>query len=233
MLILYGQCHVLDISLRSKNFNEYFLCMRWSFSRPFKSFSLPYTIINFLFASLKLLTNFENAYWNLLRILFSLIGRCSLLPISHWLQGKCTRINAASGTILQNHRRLPVSIFNVKIAAFGSYSGRGGDRTPKWLCCWTVSTRLSPPFFDSSMLLILIKRNLTWDLCSHWQGSELPKSRLSHRSAPLASSSGTFIFHMFFYWSILNIFQNIAIKLPINSVVYIPTVLTNDTELLT
>jgi hypothetical protein len=32
--------------------------------RSFKSFSLPYTIINFLFASLKLLTNFKNAYWN-------------------------------------------------------------------------------------------------------------------------------------------------------------------------
>ncbi len=28
------------------------------------SLSLPYTITNFLFASLKLLTNFENAYWN-------------------------------------------------------------------------------------------------------------------------------------------------------------------------
>jgi hypothetical protein len=38
------------------------LC-RW-FSRSFKSFSLPYTIINFLFAFLKLLTNFENAYYN-------------------------------------------------------------------------------------------------------------------------------------------------------------------------
>ncbi len=30
----------------------------------FQSFSQPSTIINFLFASLKLLTNFENAYWN-------------------------------------------------------------------------------------------------------------------------------------------------------------------------
>jgi hypothetical protein len=32
--------------------------------KPFKSFSLPYTIINFLLDSLKLLTNFENAYWD-------------------------------------------------------------------------------------------------------------------------------------------------------------------------
>jgi hypothetical protein len=37
--------------------------------------------------------------------------------------GKMPRINlsqAASGMILQNLRRLPVSIFNVKIAALGS-----------------------------------------------------------------------------------------------------------------
>ncbi len=38
--------------------------MRWLFSRSFKSFSLSSTIINFLFASLKLLTTFEIAYWN-------------------------------------------------------------------------------------------------------------------------------------------------------------------------
>jgi hypothetical protein len=59
----------------------------------------------------------------LLRIPFSVIGRCSLVPTSHWLQGKCSRINlsqAASGMILQNHRRLSVSIFSVKFAALGS-----------------------------------------------------------------------------------------------------------------
>ncbi len=36
----------------------------------------------------------------------------------HWLQGKCARINlsqGASGMIVQNHRRLPVSIFSVNI----------------------------------------------------------------------------------------------------------------------
>ncbi len=64
--------------LRSKHFNQYFLCMCWWFWRSFNSFSLlPYTIIYFLFASLKLLTNFENAYCTktLLRIPFSVIGR--------------------------------------------------------------------------------------------------------------------------------------------------------------
>jgi hypothetical protein len=55
-------------------------------------------------------------------ISFSVIGR-SLVPNSHWLQGKCARINlspAAVGMIFQNRRRLPLSIFNVKIAALGS-----------------------------------------------------------------------------------------------------------------
>jgi hypothetical protein len=57
----------------------------------------------------------------LLGIPFFVIGRCSPMHAgSHWLPGKWTRINlsqAASGMILQNHRRLPVSIFIVKIAA--------------------------------------------------------------------------------------------------------------------
>jgi hypothetical protein len=53
----------------------------------------------------------------------TVIGLCSLVPTSYWLQGKCTRTNlsqAASGTILQNHTWLPVSIFSVKITALGS-----------------------------------------------------------------------------------------------------------------
>ncbi len=32
--------------------------------KVFQQILLPFTIINFVFASLKLLTNFENAYWN-------------------------------------------------------------------------------------------------------------------------------------------------------------------------
>jgi hypothetical protein len=58
----------------------------------------------------------------LLRLPFSVIGQCSLVPTSYWLEGKCAKNlpQAASGMILQNHRRLPVSIFIVKIAALGS-----------------------------------------------------------------------------------------------------------------
>jgi hypothetical protein len=55
----------------------------------------------------------------LLRIFFSVIGRCSLVPTYYWLQGKCGRINlstAAFSIILQNQRQLHVS----KIAALGS-----------------------------------------------------------------------------------------------------------------
>jgi hypothetical protein len=43
----------------------------------------------------------------LLRISFSVIGGCSLVPTSHWLQGKCAEINmspAAFSIITQNHR---------------------------------------------------------------------------------------------------------------------------------
>ncbi len=57
----------------------------------------------------------------LLRIPFSVIGRCSLVPASHWLQRKLINLSyAASGMILQNHRRLHASIFSVKIVALGS-----------------------------------------------------------------------------------------------------------------
>jgi hypothetical protein len=58
-----------------------------------------------------------------LRIPFSVIGPCSVVPTCHWLHGKCARINLGqeiSGVILQNHRRLPLSIFSVKIVALRS-----------------------------------------------------------------------------------------------------------------
>ncbi len=98
------------------------LGLRWRFLRSFKSSSLPYTNINFywlLWDYLLILICLLNPPPN---FFFSVIGRCSLVPTSHWLQGKCAKISmsqAASGMILQNPRRLPVSIFSVKIAALG------------------------------------------------------------------------------------------------------------------
>jgi hypothetical protein len=52
----------------------------------------------------KLFTTLYNyKLFALLRISFSVIGRCSLVPTSHWLQGKCARIDlspVALGIIL-------------------------------------------------------------------------------------------------------------------------------------
>jgi hypothetical protein len=66
-------------------------------------------------------------FFTLCKIPFYVIGRCSLMPTSHGLQGKCARIKlspAASGMVLHNQRRLPASIFNVKIAALKRVTGR-------------------------------------------------------------------------------------------------------------
>jgi hypothetical protein len=61
---LNGQCHEMDICVKS--INNLFSTSVYALmvSKLFKSFSRPYTIINFIFASLKLLINFENAYRN-------------------------------------------------------------------------------------------------------------------------------------------------------------------------
>ncbi len=94
-------------------------CVRRWFSWSFISFWPLNTNINFLFLLiLKMHTE------TLLRIPFSLIGWCFLVPTSHLLQGKCARINlsqAASGMILQNHRRLPVSIFQCQNRCFRAF----------------------------------------------------------------------------------------------------------------
>jgi hypothetical protein len=108
---------------RSKYFNQYFLWMRWWFSRSFKSFCYPSHLLNFCMLLWNYLLILKMLPETLLRILTSVIGLCSLVPTSHWLQGKCARMNPshpASGMTLQNHRRLLVNIFSVKIAALGS-----------------------------------------------------------------------------------------------------------------
>jgi hypothetical protein len=87
-----------------------------AFHYPIKllTFNLLLLLWNYLLI-LKMLTE------TLLRIPFSVISRRSLLPTSHWLQGKWARIYLRYYFwILQNHRRLHVSIFSVKIAALGS-----------------------------------------------------------------------------------------------------------------
>jgi hypothetical protein len=71
LLPLRRQCHEMDIFLGSKHFNQCFLFTRWWVSRAFNSFSPLFTSINFLVASIQDL----------------------LVLSSHWMHGKCTRIN--------------------------------------------------------------------------------------------------------------------------------------------
>ncbi len=111
-------CH--EMNILNILMSTFCVCANGFLSRSFKCFSLLYTIINFLFASLKLLITFENAYCNPPQN-FSVIGRCSLVWTSHWLQENCARINlsqAASGMILQNYRQLPRSIFQCQNLRF-------------------------------------------------------------------------------------------------------------------
>jgi hypothetical protein len=61
----------------------------------------------------------------LLRIPLSVIGQCSPVSAPHWLQGKASKFSchmAAFNIILQDHRRLPVCIFRIKIVALGSFT---------------------------------------------------------------------------------------------------------------
>jgi hypothetical protein len=57
-----------------------------------------------------------------LRIPFSVIGRCSLVPTSHWLQGKYARIIVTGGYRYDFTESQAASCkhFSVKIAALGS-----------------------------------------------------------------------------------------------------------------
>ncbi len=96
--------------------------MRGWFSRPFKSFLLPYIIITFLFASLKYLLILKTLTETPLRISSSVIGRCSVMPTSHWLQGKCAGINLspAAWYYFTGSRAASCKHVSVKIAILGS-----------------------------------------------------------------------------------------------------------------
>ncbi len=82
--------------------------MRWLFSRSYKSFSLPKTIINFVFASYQLLTNFENAQWNPPQNFLACDWAIFSSANSHWLQGK----KMCKG-MLTCHWRLPVWFYRI------------------------------------------------------------------------------------------------------------------------
>ncbi len=96
---LKGQCHEIDMIFKGLNIliSTFCVCAA-GFQGLSKFFLLPYTIVHFLVAFLKLLTNFENAYWNPPQNSFSVIGQCSLVPTSHWMQGKCARTNLSQAS---------------------------------------------------------------------------------------------------------------------------------------
>ncbi len=108
-----------------KSFNQCCLGMRWWFPRPLNSFSSWYSI-NFLVASLKLLTNFENAYWNppqnSLHCDWSMFS--SVDPTLAAVKIRQNQLSQPSlGIILEHQRRLPVWIKRVKMAAVWFWRG--------------------------------------------------------------------------------------------------------------
>ncbi len=121
-------------------FNQNFLCMHWWFSWFFNSF--------FSFHYLIQLLTFYLLLWNNM-----LISKMLTETPSLWFVDvlKCRpligcRDNAqefnlsqtASGMILQNHRRLPVSIFSVKIAALGNFKYFQRSKLKLWV--WFFSS---------------------------------------------------------------------------------------------
>ncbi len=75
LLPLKGQCDEMDIFLRSKHFNQYFLYMRWWFSRAFNGFQKLFVSLNFLIASLKVGTNEKwggSLRWQMIRVYLGL-----------------------------------------------------------------------------------------------------------------------------------------------------------------
>ncbi len=119
---LKGQCHEI-LFLKVSTFLSVLFCVCTDgFQGLSKAFHFPIQLLTFylLLWNYLLIFNFENAYRNPPQN--SLLCDC-LVPTSHWLIWKCARINlsqTASGMSLQNHWRLPVSIFSVKIDASGS-----------------------------------------------------------------------------------------------------------------
>jgi hypothetical protein len=110
---LKGQCHEMNnFYLMSKHFNHYFLCVLWCFSGSFKSFfPTLYTIITFLFASL----NLRMLTQTLLRIPFSVIGRCFLVTTSHWLSqvASCMDFQCQNRRFLESLKRVSRRIFKI------------------------------------------------------------------------------------------------------------------------
>ncbi len=97
LISLKGQCHAMAIFWRSRHFlhllSVLLVPMRWWFSRSFESFYYLIQLLTFYLLHWNYLLILKMLTETLLRIALSEIGRCSFVPTSHWLLGKCARIN--------------------------------------------------------------------------------------------------------------------------------------------
>jgi hypothetical protein len=122
--MLKGECHKMDIfgglNILISTFCEWangVQALSKAFHYPIQLLTFYLLLWNYLLI-LKMLTE------TLLRIPFSVIGRCYRVLTYHGLQGNAQEFSlsqTASGIILQYHRRLPVSISSVsKLPTLGS-----------------------------------------------------------------------------------------------------------------
>jgi hypothetical protein len=100
---LKGQCNKMDIFGEGLNIliSAFCVCAD-GFQGLSKAFRYPIQVLTFYLLLKNYLLDFKMFPETLLRIIFSVICRCSLVTTSHWLQGKCG-VTEASCMILQNH----------------------------------------------------------------------------------------------------------------------------------
>jgi hypothetical protein len=112
----FRPCHEMDIFFEGLNIlisTLTFCVCADGLQVLLQSFHYSIQLLTFYLISWKYL-NLNMLAETLLRVPFSVIGRCSLVPTSLWKQGKCARINLSHGFWYD------FNIFSVKIAALGS-----------------------------------------------------------------------------------------------------------------
>ncbi len=106
---LKRQCHKMNIFVIDLNILISTFCVcAVGFQSLIKAFQYHIQILTFYLLLRNLLLILKMRTETFLSIPLSVICRCSLKPSSHWLKGKCARINlsqAASSLVLQNDRR--------------------------------------------------------------------------------------------------------------------------------
>jgi hypothetical protein len=90
ILWLKGQCHEMDIYFEALNIliSTFCVCAD-GFQGLSKAFHYPVQLLTFYLLLLNYLLVLKMLTETLLRIPFSVIDLCFLVPTSYWLQGKC------------------------------------------------------------------------------------------------------------------------------------------------